>query len=277
LVVAIDAHRSGPADGTSGEDGGVPDVNYSFGSGDPAAERLLVLADVFAPTMRALLAELPRRRWRSVVDLGCGPGSTTTGLRRELDAERITGVDASEAFVAEARRRVPDAEFVVGDVLADPWPVPPPDLVYARFLLSHLGDPLAALRHWRAQLADGGSVVVEEPERIDTDVAVFDEYLSLTKGLVASRGAVMLVGDQLAGLGDNDGVALNRAFPLDVATANAARMFHLNLLSWRDDPWIAAHQRPDALDALDAELVAHVQGERRGSIHWTVRQLIVNR
>jgi SAM-dependent methyltransferase len=255
------------------QDGGVPDVNYSFGSGDPAAERLLVLADVFAPTMRSVLDELPRRRWRSVVDLGCGPGSTTSGLRRWLDAERITGLEASEAFVAEARRRVPDATFVVGDVLADLWPVPTPDLVYARFLLSHLGDPLAALHHWRGQLAGDGFVVVEEPERIDTDVAVFDEYLSLTNGLVASRGATMFVGEQLAAVAD-DRVACNRAFPLEVATTDAARMFHLNLVSWRHDPWIAEQRTAAELDALDAELVARQRGGPPGSIDWTVRQLI---
>jgi trans-aconitate 2-methyltransferase len=252
----------------------VPDVNYSFGSGDPAAARLLVLAEVFAPTMRAVLDELPRRRWRSVVDLGCGPGSTTSGLRRWLEADHITGLEASEAFVAEARRRVPDATFVVGDVLADQWPVPTPDLVYARFLLSHLGDPIAALRHWRDQLAADGLVVVEEPERIDTDVAVFDEYLSLTTGLVASRGATMLVGESLAAV-DDEGVVCNRAFPLDVATTDAARMFHLNLVSWRHDPWISEQRSPAELDELEAALVARQHGGSSGSIHWTVRQLIV--
>src|SRR5690242_1369449 len=103
---------------------GVAATSYSFGSGSEAAERLLVLADLFDPVMGAALDLLPARSWPLVVDLGCGPGSTTVGLQRRLDAGRIVGVEASEAFVTQARRRVPEAEFVVGDVLADPWPLP---------------------------------------------------------------------------------------------------------------------------------------------------------
>lgn len=76
-----------------------------------------VPADVFDPTMRAVLAELPPRRWSRVVDLGCGPGSSTARLLRHLHVRggSVVGLDSSPAFARAARQRVPGATFVVAD------------------------------------------------------------------------------------------------------------------------------------------------------------------
>ena len=98
-------------------------MGYSFGTGDVAAQRLLLLAEVFAPSMAAVLGTLPDRDPPLVVDLGCGPGSSTAHLGRMLRAGRIVGLDASPSFVALARERVPGASFVAVDVTGD-WPVP---------------------------------------------------------------------------------------------------------------------------------------------------------
>ena len=78
--------------------------------------------------------------------MGCGPGFTTALLREAIPHSFTTGIDASPAMVAEARARVPDAEFVVGDVTA-PLALPA-HLVYARLLLGHLPEPEVALAHW---------------------------------------------------------------------------------------------------------------------------------
>jgi SAM-dependent methyltransferase len=248
--------------------------SYSFGTGTPASVRLVHLADVFAPTMAAVLDQLPLRRWHHVVDLGCGPGSSTAHLRRLLDGDAFTGIDASTDFVASARERVPGVAFVVGDVL-EPLPVSSPDLIYSRFVLSHLGGPLAVAARWTAALGPGGYLVLEEPERIETGEPAFTDYLDLTTAVVASRGATMLVGATLAGL-VGAGTVVNRPFPHPVSRTDAAQLFQRNLASIRSDPFVRATRTAAELDRLDEQL--RIAGERDGrTVDWTIRQVIVAR
>ena len=245
-------------------------LRYTFGTDATAGERLLLLARVFDPTMAAVLAELPARRWPRVLDLGCGPASSTERLATRLDADEIVGIEASEPFCAEARRRLPGARFVRADVTA-PLPVDRPDLIYARFLLSHLPDPVGVAAGWAAQLAPDGYLVLEEPERIDTDDPVFRRYLDLTGSVVASRGASMFVGPELATI---DG-PLNRVWQHDVDRRDAAGMFSRNLANVRLDPWVASRHDAAALDELAAALAARATGTFGGpAVRWHVRQVV---
>lgn len=58
-------------------------------------------------------------RFGSVLEIGCGEGHQTVHLS-DL-AERITGLDVSETAIERARRRLPEAEFLVGDLAAQSW------------------------------------------------------------------------------------------------------------------------------------------------------------
>lgn len=66
-----------------------------------------------APFLREVLANAPSRR---LLDLGCGTGEHARFLSEE--GFEVTGVDASEAQLAQAREAGPGPEFVKGD-LAD--------------------------------------------------------------------------------------------------------------------------------------------------------------
>ena len=119
-------------------------VEYTFGDSDLARERLALVADTFAAPTRALLADLPSNLGRYVLDLGCGPGHTTALLRDAYPLAQITGFDASESMITEARARVPEAAFAVFDV-TQPLLLPA-DVIYARLLLGHLPDPARGTR-----------------------------------------------------------------------------------------------------------------------------------
>jgi ubiquinone/menaquinone biosynthesis C-methylase UbiE len=88
--------------------------------------------------------------------------------------------------------------FVHADVATPPLPEAPSDLVFARFVLSHLPARGVVLRGWLDALAPGGVLAVEEVDRIDTDDPVFAEYLGITSGLMADRGGELYVGSELA-------------------------------------------------------------------------------
>jgi trans-aconitate 2-methyltransferase len=242
---------------------------YTFGTGTIAARRLHTVARVFEPAMVALLEALGVARADRVLDLGCGPGSSTGSLQRLVSTPDLVGIDGSPAFVAEAARNLPGARFLVGDV-TEPWPVDPADLVYARCVLAHLPEPVAMARRWREQLAPGGRLVLEEPETIDTDIGVYRRYLEITNALVASRGAAMYAGRELRGR--FRGALVDRPFVVDVDPADASAMFTMNLASWRDDPWVVAHLSPGDLHRLDDDLTS-APAATSEPVRWTVRQI----
>ena len=126
-----------------------------------AATRLRLLHRAFGPTSRSLLEELRSRGpFETALDLGCGPGCTTGLLAEVLRPRRLLGIDVSETFLRFGRRQVPDAEFVAHDLRIAPYPGAPAAMLYARYVLGHLGDLGRWFRTWTDQLAPGGRLVI---------------------------------------------------------------------------------------------------------------------
>lgn len=236
--------------------------SYAFGDGDVPARRLALLAEVFEPTSRAFLAARGQQRPRLALDLGCGPGHTTRLVAETLRPGRTLGLDASADFVTRARREAPPGvAFAVGDVLAEPFPEAP-DLVYARFLVTHTADPAAAVACWAAQLAPRGRLLLEDTEAIETEDPAFAEYLARAAERLAANGQRLMPGPLLAGLAGDSAVVT-----LSPPTGRAAAMFRLNLASWCDDA--AARRR------LGAALDERAADRRTGIITWRLRQAVV--
>ena len=85
------------------------------------------------------------------------------------------------------------ATFLLGGDL----PVPPADVLFARYLLAHLPRPLEVVEAWGTQLARHGRLVLDEVERIDTSVSTFARYLEVAGAMIASYGADLYVGGVL--------------------------------------------------------------------------------
>ncbi|MGK9147425.1 bifunctional PIG-L family deacetylase/class I SAM-dependent methyltransferase [Plantibacter flavus] len=105
-----------------------------------------------------LLAALPRRRYGSVLEIGCATGVLAGRLSERSDD--VLGVDIAEAPLAVARLAVPTARFERLTV-PEEWPTGRFDLV----VLSEVGYYLSVadldgvIDRVLASLADGGSVV----------------------------------------------------------------------------------------------------------------------
>jgi trans-aconitate 2-methyltransferase len=257
---------------------------YTFGDSDLAIERLDLMARLFAPSTVALLD-----RWGIVdaavaVDLGCGPGNTTELIAARCGPRRLVAVDASDAMVAAAARRldgIPGAEARVGDVTAA-LALGPVDLAHARYLLAHLTDPFAALDGWCAQLAPGGRVLVDEIDAIDTTVEPFRRYLDTVETMLRAHGTDLYVGRALSGHRPAGARVLGETrLRLPQPTATVARMFSLNLAVWRREPWAVENRSAAGLDDLarDLDLLAGAGGGApvgpggAGDIVWTHRQV----
>ena len=243
---------------------------YTFGDSDLALRRMAIAAEVFEPTSRALLASAVTPGVGTALDLGCGAGHSTRLVAEVARPDATVGVDGSERAVAAARAATPDpaVRYVHADVAAVPLPGAPADLVYARLLLAHLPDPLAVAERWLTQLSPGGVLVLDEVEVIDPPPGVLRDYEELVVAVVATQGAAMYAGPLLAPLG-------GRCVDVDVDTSVAARMFGMNLVTWRDTALSHGISDGPHLHRVAAGLAALVDaGPGRSTVRWVLRQVV---
>jgi SAM-dependent methyltransferase len=111
------------------------------------------------PTYEAALARVDLRPGQLVLDVGCGVGA----FLRLITARgaRAYGIDASEALLALARQRVPDADLRVGDMEALPYEDDSFDLVTGFNSFFFANDIVAALREARRVAKPGARVVIQ--------------------------------------------------------------------------------------------------------------------
>ena len=255
---------------------GTSDV-YTFGDDEVAAGRLDLLAHVYQQPTRSLLARWAPARVGLAVDLGCGPGHTTRLLHSVLEPSRLVGVERSPAYAALARRQLADLPGVevLEDDVTQPLPVTGADVVFARFLLTHLAAPAAALRTWAAALAPGGRVIVQETARLVSRDPALGRYYELVAELQQRHGQALDVGTRLADLAAEAGLQVERAAirPLEQRPSEMAALHVLNLRTWRRDRE-AADFDDDELDALDEALVAIARGGPAEPVEQDLGELV---
>jgi trans-aconitate 2-methyltransferase len=262
---------------------------YPYGDSDVAGDRLRLLADVFAPSTSAFLAAaVPRDRQIALaVDLGCGPGSTTRLLSDATGASRTIGLDRSRAFVHRARAdsaadppgpRRGTIEFLEHDVTSVPFPVTGPDVVFARYLLAHLPEPVALIERWLGEARVGGHLLVEEIVSIETEDPVLGRYVELVIALSAANGTDLLVGRGLGATGPIGSIVHDVAATISPPPGAVARLFLMNLGVWRHDEWAQSTLDSAELDGLAGALRAYVDAPPpTGAIVWRHRQLSYER
>jgi trans-aconitate 2-methyltransferase len=256
-------------------------MRYAFGDSDLAARRLRLLGEVFAPSTRAFLQASVSREPSLVVDLGCGPGYTTHFLAETLPCERAVGLDHSDHFISLAQQTATQrVSFQVHDVTQVPFPTGPADLLYCRFLLTHLRDPEAVVARWTDQLRPGGLLLMEEAEWIQTENLVFQTYLQIVEALLAAQSNTLYVGPALDRLA-SPGRARKRQSQIGwspAATGRAATMFSLNIQSWKHHPLIQASYAPDLIRRLEEDLKAlSSEPDSEVAIEFGLRQLVFER
>jgi SAM-dependent methyltransferase len=241
-------------------------------------ERLRLVAEVFAPSSRAFLAEAVTDRPALAIDIGCGPGVSTRLVARVTGAARTIGLDTSPTFLEVAGHDAPrGVTFVRHDATSVPLPERPADLVYCRLLLAHLPDPAALVAAWATQLTAGGRLLVDEIEWMDVRVPEFVAYEEIVLDLVGSRDAPMYAGPIVDAVREGPGwrqeTSTVRTVP--VSTAAAARMFAMNVATWRDDPYIREHYAADDIERLRRDLATLTRSAATDEIVWGMRQVVV--
>ncbi|SIQ99772.1 trans-aconitate 2-methyltransferase [Micromonospora avicenniae] len=113
-----------------------------------------------------LVARIPARRPRTVVDLGCGPGQLTATLAERWPASRVIGLDSSPEMIERADELGAPVEFGVGDV-RDWRPTPEVDVVISNAVLQWVPGHQDLLRRWARQLPAGAWLATQVPGNFD--------------------------------------------------------------------------------------------------------------
>jgi SAM-dependent methyltransferase len=140
---------------------------YVLATGRAAAHRLQLLHSLYGAGARRLLLEAGIKPGMKVADLGCGVGMVTSLLAELVGPSgQVTGVDFSGAQIAQARELLSpsttNVTFVEASATSTGLPEESFDLVYCRFLLIHLTDPMQALHEMRNLLKPQGILVCED-------------------------------------------------------------------------------------------------------------------
>jgi ubiquinone/menaquinone biosynthesis C-methylase UbiE len=109
------------------------------------------------------------REGMSVLDCGCGAGLETVRLARLVaPSGKVTGLDASQAFLAEARRRARGLrlpiEYRQGEAQRLPFADRSFDIARAERLFLYLQEPATALAELARVTRNKGNVYVIEPD-----------------------------------------------------------------------------------------------------------------
>lgn len=213
---------------------------YVIRGGEPGRARLGILSRALRSSTLDLFKATGLADGMACLDIGCGGGDVTMEMARLIGPQgRVLGIDIDPAKLKLARQDAElegasNVEFRVCDAGALDTNGEY-DLVYARFLLSHLSDPLHAVRKMAGAVRQGGVVIVEDIDHgaifSHPECPAVDRYAELYNAVVRSKGADPRIGPRLpellrdAGLHD---IGINLVQPLFME-GEAKRMHAITL------------------------------------------------
>ena len=199
--------------------------SYIIQGGHQGADRLKVLTDATWRTTEPFLHEAGLRSGVHCLDLGCGSGEITKRMVPLVGANgKVAGVDFDQKIIeiarAEAAAKGLGISFQTSNIESEDLSGGPYDFVFARFFLSHLKKPEAAIEKIKNVLRPGGSLAVEDVDFhghfCHPDSHAFERYVELYARTGIQNGVDPYIGPRLPELLEGGGfkeVKLNVVLP----------------------------------------------------------------
>ena len=171
-------------------------------------ERLRAQAVVWSPLTDRVLAKAGLGEGMTALDAGCGPGEVMRLMAKRVGPTgSATGVDIDAAvgaygLVQMQNDGVDNVHFHAANLLdGSAIPGAPFDLVYCRFLLLHMDDPVEMLRRLAALTKPGGTLIamdyVMDTVRVAPRHPVFVRGIEILLGTLAGAGRPLDAGVRL--------------------------------------------------------------------------------
>src|SRR5690349_3091268 len=114
--------------------------------------------------VRDLVARIPMEHASTIIDLGCGPGTSTAVLAKRWPGASITGLDNSVEMLDHARSKYPSLHWIHGDIAE--WAATTReqcDLVFSNAALHWIDDHASLYPALFARVAPGGAFAAQVP------------------------------------------------------------------------------------------------------------------
>ncbi|MEM7445238.1 MAG: methyltransferase domain-containing protein [Pseudomonadota bacterium] len=171
-------------------------------------ERLRDQALVWAPLTDRVLKAAGLAEGMTALDAGCGPGEVMRLMARIVGPDgSVTGVDIDPHVGAYGIERLREEEngdfhFHAANLLdGESVPGAPFDLVYCRFLLLHMDDPVEMVRRLAALTKKGGTLVamdyVMDTMRVAPSDPVLERGMEILNGTLSAAGRPLDAGVRL--------------------------------------------------------------------------------
>jgi predicted O-methyltransferase YrrM len=182
---------------------------YVIAGGREGKERLKLLSDVMYPFTSNLLNTVGLSRGMHCLDVGCGGGHVTLYMAGLVGPEgKVVGTDADSEILALDRQDAEaegfnNVEFRQADATAcqekEAY-----DMVYARFILTHLSEPQKCLDAMLRACKPKGLIVVEDIDFTGCFChpycEAYQRYTELYQDVVRRQGADPNIGPKLPGM-----------------------------------------------------------------------------
>jgi trans-aconitate 2-methyltransferase len=111
---------------------------------------------------RDLVSRIQLTDPRKIIDIGCGPGNSTSVLREAWPDADVIGLDNSEEMIAKAQSTSPSTRWIIAD--AAEWRSGEAyDLVFSNATLHWIADQERVLGNLFDQVAEEGALAVQVP------------------------------------------------------------------------------------------------------------------
>jgi SAM-dependent methyltransferase len=110
------------------------------------------------------IRHIPVQAGMQILDAGCGSGSMAREIAKAFPKAIVAGIDLRDEYIDYARRRAAEAHlqnlsFKTGDVRELPFPNDSFDIIWTKYLLQWVAEPMQAMRELVRVLKPGGLLV----------------------------------------------------------------------------------------------------------------------
>ena len=192
--------------------------HYVIANTDEEAKRLSHQADIFGAQTRQILERIGLSAGMRCLDVGCGSGDVMRLMGQKVGKQGyVTGLDINQELgqkvIASLQGSIDSQfDFVQGSIEESNESLSPEsfDIVYARFLVLHLQNPVQGIKNMWKYIKPGGHLVLVDFDFRTMDVdppdPMIDEFVNIVTGVLDKAGLDPRRGHKLPGLMEQAGV-----------------------------------------------------------------------